>query len=682
MYEPDNDQHLPHSFDPAARGLMHAQQEMGGMNLLIRLNFKYILKLLLYWLLPITMISIGSGLASFFYISKYKTKVYTTQAIMVRLGRNEEGPYLYPQVDANTVLETVKIRRNLEKVIDRLDLEMNVRDLYGIIKVRAGNRSDTFYVTTTYKDPELCKDIANTMCEVFIETYSKVFNESAQEVYQYYLNQREKVFQQVSDAEDELKRVKEKLGVIQPDQELEMKMGQLSEAEVAYQEALMQKEELESRIEDMKKRIDDLPEKIQVSETVTRESGKEIELLERELERSLQRYTENNPKIKEMKLKLKQLKKYKQENAQEKEVPDSRTFSLNSVRQDLESQLTSMKNEYVVLDETISKRKKRIEEIRSELKGISNIQEEYMNAKHKVDVSRELLDVIDRRISEVRIAKDSSSHDIGILERAVAPVFPEPTGRKILAIVSTFGTAFFGVVFVLVYAIFSPGVKVPGDLDSMTAVEFIGTLPKKKNSTLTTYFSTLQVVVNKIDQLTSSGTIMVSFSSVKNKEGKSTIMDDITDMKSVTGKRFLILKRVVEEDAKRIIQVPKESIINFQDFREENMDLPEPVRINERVSRLYYIIDSNVSKMNILPEMVENFKNSFSEYDYIFVELFSPKKNYQVSSCIMHSSNYNILVTKYGSNTVSALDKVTKLASAGTDKKVGTVINFGDLSLG
>ncbi|ARN55855.1 GumC family protein [Sedimentisphaera salicampi] len=682
MYEPDNDQHLTHSFDPAARGLMHAQQEMGGMNLLIRLNFKYILKLLLYWLLPITMISIGSGLASFFYISKYKTKVYTTQAIMVRLGRNEEGPYLYPQVDANTVLETVKIRRNLEKVIDRLDLEMNVRDLYGIIKVRAGNRSDTFYVTTTYKDPELCKDIANTMCEVFIETYSKVFNESAQEVYQYYLSQREKVFQQVSDAEDELKKVKEKLGVIQPDQELEMKMGQLSDAEVAYQEALMKKEELNSKIEDMKKRIADLPEKIQVSETITRESGKEIEMLERELERSLQRYTENNPKIKEMKLKLKQLKKYKQENAQEKEVPDSRTFSLNTIRQDLESQLTSMKNEYVVLDETISKRKKRIEEIRSELKGISNIQEEYMNAKHKVDVSRELLDVIDRRISEVRIAKDSSSHDIGILERAVAPVFPEPTGRKILAIVSTFGTAFFGVVFVLVYAIFSPGVKVPGDLDSMTAVEFIGTLPKKKNSTLTTYFSTLQVVVNKIDQLTSSGTIMVSFSSVKNKEGKSTIMDDITDMKSVTGKRFLILKRVVEEDAKRIIQVPKESIINFQDFREENMDLPEPVRINERVSRLYYIIDSNVSKMNILPEMVENFKNSFSEYDYIFVELFSPKKNYQVSSCIMHSSNYNILVTKYGSNTVSALDKVTKLASAGTDKKVGTVINFGDLSLG
>ena len=86
--------------------------------------------------------------------------------------------------------------------------------------------------------------------------------------------------------------------------------------------------------------------------------------------------------------------------------------------------------------------------------------------------------------------------------------------------------------------------RVPSDIDSMPAVEFIGVLPRKKNSTLATYFSTLQVVVNRIDDhFNDDKPTLITFSSLKRKEGKSTIIDDITDMKSTTGKKILILKR-------------------------------------------------------------------------------------------------------------------------------------------
>ena len=466
------------------------------------------------------------------------------------------------------------------------------------------------------------------------------------------------------------------------DKELEIKLQEINSLEMMLREATINEQALTIRIGESKKRMESLPDIVQASQTVQARRGKEIQLMQRELDITLQRYTKENPKVKEMMLKLEQLKKIDAEQGDEPILPDTQTYSANMIKQAVETELANMESERLALLCKIENYNNQIEMAKLELAKLTSMQEGYLDAKHNLNVARELFKMIDQRIVEARMAMDATAYDIDFLERAEPALQPESTGRKILAVLSTFGMAFIGVAFVLAYAIFSPGVKVPGDLDSMDAVEFIGVLPRKKNSTLTTYFSTLQIVVNRIDsRLSEVGPTMVTFASVKSGEGKTTIMDDITDMKSVTGKKILILKRVLEPDVNRSIQVPTNSIINFQDFREENMNVPEPVKINDKTSRLYYIVGNNISKLNILPEVVVNFKNKYSEFDYIFIELFSPKRNYQVSGCIMQSAHYNILVTKYGANTVSAIDKITKLAVSSSTNKVGTVINFGDLNL-
>ena len=171
MYEPEYNSTGPQSNLPQPQQLNGAQAESGGVNLLIRLNFKYILKLLLLWFLPITILSLVAGLSSFFVITKYKEKVYTSNAILVRyqkmVGNESKIPYLYQETDINMLLETVKLRRNMLEVIDRLDLDVAPEALFQMITVQPGNRSDTVHISVVYSDPQICADIANTLGEVF-----------------------------------------------------------------------------------------------------------------------------------------------------------------------------------------------------------------------------------------------------------------------------------------------------------------------------------------------------------------------------------------------------------------------------------------------------------------------------------------------------------------------------------
>lgn len=663
-----------------------AKQEPVGINLLIRLNIKYILKLLVLWLVPITIASLLAGISSYFLVSKYRAKTYMARTLMLRyekgVTRAGDVPYLYPEINLNTLLETVKLPQNLEAVINRLGLDMSNSELFDIITVEPGNRSNTIHIFVHHTDPELTAKIANTISEVYIEAYARIFNSAAAQIYDYYKAQRDIVLKDVREAEVELHAFRDKVGLFMADEELKLKLKQLSDTELKLEEERLLRRGNISKIEDIKGKIELLPDTIKISETLTSQREKEKLFLERELELMSQRYTESHPEIKDLKLKIAQLDQELKISETSKNLPDTETFARNPLKESLIFELNQLESEVKSSDEIIAAYSGVLEGFRSQLKSLSEVQDQYYNLKQRVDISRDLLDIVEKRIADARIAKGAISHDLAILERADVPLMPEATGRRLLAIISVFGMAFICLVFIMAYAIFSPGVKVPTDLDTLDAVEFVGVLPKKRNSTLATYFSTLQVVVNRIDDhFSKTHPTLICVTSLKSKEGKSTIIDDIVDMKANSGKKVLILKRVREEQYNRDVQVPANSIVDFTKIREDNIERPKPVELSKNTARLYYLVDRNISKLNIGSEVVDNFVNSYNEYDYIFIEVFTPRRNFQVTSTIMRQADYNLLVTRYGKNTVGAIDKVTKNVVHGTKRKIGTVINCGDLTL-
>ncbi len=679
MYEPPEITTAP--------GSAAIKKESPGINLLIRFNIKYIIKLLVIWMIPITIIALLTGFSSYFLISKYKTDVYKARTIMLRydkdMARTSKVPYLYPDIGQNTLLETIKLPQNLEEVINRLGLDISEEELFDMIYIEPGNRSNTIHLFVYYTDAEMAAKIANTMCEVYIDAYSRIFNSAADKMYEYYLNQREIATEDVNEAEQALEDYREKKGLYMADEELKLKLKQLSDTELELKEMQMDKAELIAKIEDIKQRVSKLPEKVKVSETMTSQREKELRMLERELEVMLQKYTQSHPEVIELKMKIKQLKnELATGSANADNLPDSETFAPNSLRESLVLQQNQMENSLSSFDEQIENYKQIIADIRTELDSLSSIQSVYSNLQQRVSSARRLLDIIDERIADTRIASNANTHDLTILERAAKPMQPEATGKKLMTLLSTFGMAFISLVFVMIYAIFSPAVKVPSDLDSLSTVEFIGVLPKKRNSTLATYYSTLQEVVNRIDDHIKKGKpTLITISSLKPKEGKTTIIDDITDMKSSAGKKMLIIKRVREQEYNRSIQVPSDSIVDLAAVRNYAEDKPVPIELSSTTSRLYYIVDRNISKLNINPETVNSLLSHYSEYDYIFFELFSLRSNLQVCSCIIRLADYNILLTRYGKNSFATIDKVTRSAVYGTNTKIGTVINCGDLSL-
>ena len=51
------------------------------------------------------------------------------------MSSQSDIPYLYLQMDFNTVLQTILLQENLQKVIDQLKLNIEPRDLYKRIEI-------------------------------------------------------------------------------------------------------------------------------------------------------------------------------------------------------------------------------------------------------------------------------------------------------------------------------------------------------------------------------------------------------------------------------------------------------------------------------------------------------------------------------------------------------------------
>ena len=419
----------------AAANAPSVKKEAPGVSLLIRLNIKYIIKLLVLWMIPITLISLLTGLSSYLLISKYKSKVYMARTLLLRyekgVSRTSDVPYLYPEINLNTLLETVKLPQNLEAVIDKLGLDLSESELFDIIYVQPGNRSNTIHIFVYYSDPVLAATIANTISEVYIDAYSRIFNSAAGKMYEYYLSQRNVVMKEVSEAEESLLAYREEKGLYMADEELKLKLKQLSETDLKHEEAGLKKKELASKVNDLKERIGKLPDTVKISETMTSQREKELQFLQRELELMLQKYTESHPEVLELKMKIEQLESELRDGSESnKTLPDSETFAQNSLKQSLILELNRMENELNALDEQMEAYQEMMGNIQNELHDLSSVQETYFNLKQKVDSARELLDTVDKRISDARIARDANTHDIAILERAVPPVSPEASGPK------------------------------------------------------------------------------------------------------------------------------------------------------------------------------------------------------------------------------------------------------------
>lgn len=121
---------------------------------------------------------ITSGITSFFIL----TPIYQSSTqLLVNQSKDKESAYQYNEVQTNLqLIETynviIKSPAILDKVIEKLDLNMSAGQLNEKITVQSEQNSQVVNLSVIDEDPYLAAKIANTTAETFRDEIVKIMN--------------------------------------------------------------------------------------------------------------------------------------------------------------------------------------------------------------------------------------------------------------------------------------------------------------------------------------------------------------------------------------------------------------------------------------------------------------------------------------------------------------------------
>lgn len=648
-----------------------------GISPYLTLDPKYIYITLkrrfVFWLIVAMTLS-----AVFFAVSKVMIKkTWKARCILIKHSKNlalgTDIPYLYQEVDFNTILETVRLRENLVEVIKKDNLKMTPEELFQHIEVNRGNRSNILTITGYGSTPQQAAAITNGISESFIENYNRIMNSSSDRVYKYYLTQREDMIQQIAVAETEFNAFRNKKGIVSYEDELGLKLQKLSQMELELEQTLMEEKETLTKIEDLKSRISKLPDQVKLTETYRQLEESLRRDLQRKLEELQQKYTDENPKVVEVKSQLEALDK--NSATSNKKTVDEETYGENFIKRSLLINMTTLENELVAIREKIIGYHESIARYKLNLDDMTQKQKEYFDTKRKVDLKRELLKIVETRIQESKMARDANVGDLEIVEKAQTPKTPEPTRRKIMAGLVLLGVFGLGMGYTALRAVLDWTVKTPADVKSIKGLNHLGVLPDKNRVNETDYYSHLQRILYQLDeQAGDRKPVVVTFAGLNGREGKTTLIQEIMDIKTRVGKKVLIIERVFDTQ-----DFPKGSVINDYLFLNVK-DFPVPVKLSTTCFKLYLVAGSDFYREYLSGDRFQDFMNQLSDFDYILLELFNYPVNMQVYNCIVGASSINLMMMRYRNTSKIALNNTLNEIGQGKPVSVQGIINFIDPS--
>jgi len=335
--------------------------------------------------------------------------------------------------------------------------------------------------------------------------------------------------------------------------------------------------------------------------------------------------------------------------------------------------LTTFENELLAIGEKIEGYKNSINKFCSELGAMTAKQKDYSNAQNKVELARELLKIIEDRIIKAKLAKEANVGDLEILEYASVPKTPQPTRKKLIAVAAFCGTGFLGTMLVVASALLNTTIKTKVDLKGIEGVDFLGVLPDKKKVNIQSFFSDLQVIVNKIDNNdTQLKPYLMAFLSLDPTDGKSTLINEIAGLKSKNGKSVLVIEKNPSPE------IVEQSIINKSLFGLQGDNTIVPIKSGDNLDKLYWKANSDICQMNLTKEQIRMFLLNLGGYDYILMEMFEIGMNVQIASNIISVADNSVIVSKFKKTSRSELQKIMSNILDTNNSQVGVVINFFD----
>jgi polysaccharide chain length determinant protein (PEP-CTERM system associated) len=439
------------------------------------------------WLITAVLIL---ALVSSYFITAQMQRIYQTSTLV--MVQTESGPenLFSDQISfigendklLNTYSRIITSRRILDDVIKDIDLRNEEGELISTgalkqnISVQSGGDTDLLTVQVNYHDPELARDIANSIVENMQQTTQELNRASLQGASEFIDEQLEETQARLLNLEDDLLNYREDKDIVMPETQGENLLNRYTELEANYTEADLSSREAQLSLDEINSELAEVDK----AETINRspeisELQSDLTSLYTELEGLLTKYTEKHPAVLEVQAKIDNLETRLERKTTE--IVNSRTEAYDPLYQDLNSQIISLQVQQVTADARKAVYQNRIEEIEDDLSAFPQEELEYSRLLREKNVAEEIYLLLRNRKEEINIQQAMQTSDIFVVEDAHLPNSPiKPNLILNLAVAALLALMLsVGIIFLLDYL--DNTIKNEDQLEEISELPVLGIIP-------------------------------------------------------------------------------------------------------------------------------------------------------------------------------------------------------------
>ncbi|WP_129408534.1 GumC family protein [Marinitoga lauensis] len=376
--------------------------------------------------------------------------------------------------EISTEVELIKSRTNIEKVIDDLNLieyfknksedkntEISKQDivktLSEMITVSPVKDTNIVKISVQSDDPELAKNIANKLAEVYNE-FLKTLSKNEYTVKREFIEEQiPKVEAELKAAEERIRKFKEKNKVFLLDEEAKNILSFTLEYDRQINQYNLQLEETKSKVKTFNDLLKRVNEKIISSETISTNplvSQLKSKLIDYKVELAglLNVYPETDPKVKEIKDKIAETEKLLKNEVSK--VISSQVQTINPAYQDIYLQLIEAQYTTEVLKATIQSLTKLKETYNEKFVKLPLLEQQLLELERDIKVKENLYTLLLEKLEETRIAEAGVTGTAKLIDSAIVPNKPIKPNKKLTAAIGGVLGIFLGILvaFLVEYA--------------------------------------------------------------------------------------------------------------------------------------------------------------------------------------------------------------------------------------
>jgi capsular polysaccharide biosynthesis protein/Mrp family chromosome partitioning ATPase len=348
-----------------------------------------------------------------------------------RVGRHGL-PFKLQEYAFKTLLDTLLLPGTVQQALQRSGLNMPPIQFARLVSVNLNKESKAFTIGVRWNDPVMAAELANNLAGVFVERNQDLRRSEIETSLLKYRDRFESSSYKATAIAEDL-RVFEKLNKISDiDMEMSVMLENRQAVEV-YNSTL--DANVRAKMQGMLSLQDSInaePKMIVQSSYFSNPMKKDLSELEGRLAQARGRYTDDNPKVKDLLQRIDKIQTVIQ-NGKDDQAP-SETYVANPIVQELSVTRYETGSEVVLLQTQLATSKLLLEDLNKRIGNLSKIRKQHETLRNKLQNAQSLQNDLRERVESLTVMMQGVLGDFEVLEAASIPTRHESSGKKLFVV--------------------------------------------------------------------------------------------------------------------------------------------------------------------------------------------------------------------------------------------------------